>query len=361
MKYDPASKEDLMRGLWFILFFSVSIHAAIDLPWRSISDPRIMSSSFETRWSELPLSGEVIDKNKYWSGEFWPLNKGSINYRWNHPIPLGFQYKSPKRSEVMQMTREEIAQLAPSEKFDLLVGDYSYSLKKEVSKRASPYDESWEGLCHGQAHATLYHNEPIPRTLTNPDGIEIPFGSSDIKALLSYYYAYKYHPPVTRQMGERCSNRRWGRDRCDHDTNAGAFHIVLTNRVGIQGLSFIADIERTSEVFNHVPYRYEVELLEDNLPPEEQSAMSTVKTIRVKTHVHYVFDPDKSSWEATNGTDDHKILRKTYEYTLDLDENDRIIGGNWISRARPDFLWLPDKAKFPATGRWARLGELLND
>ncbi len=45
---------------------------------------------------------------------------------------------------------------------------------------------------------------------------------------------------------------------------------------------------------------------------------------------------------------------------LDLDANDKIIGGDWESDNRPDFLWVKYRpANFSGT-LW-RLGELLND
>jgi hypothetical protein len=34
-----------------------------------------------------------------------------------------------------------------------------------------------------------------------------------------------------------------------------------------------------------------------------------------------------------------------YEYTLELDPVGSVIGGEWISETRPDFLWVKEKAK----------------
>lgn len=48
------------------------------------------------------------------------------------------------------------------------------------------------------------------------------------------------------------------------------------------------------------------------------------------------------------------------DYNLDINANGEIIGGEWKSAARPDFLWLKEKpAKF--TGDYERLADLLND
>lgn len=348
----------------FFLVLSFQTYAeplAVNRPWTNISDPLIMSATFLRSFSDLPLEGAVTDQNKYWSGDYWALKHGNINYRWNAPKPQGFHYRSPTKSEVMSLSLLELSYLAPSEKYDLLLGLYDYPLRKEVERFTSPTREIWEGICQGWALSLMHHQEPQPRTLKNPDGIDIPFGSSDIKALLSYYYAYKYSPVTSRQMGYRCSRSRWpwGGDRCTDDLNAGAFHIVLTNKIGLEGQSFVADIDNAPEVWNHVPVSYQMTILQDNLPPESDSARGTVKTVRVKSDVFYVFNSEKNSWEPVIGTPDQVIKKRSYDYTLDLNAEGIIVGGNWKSRMRPDFLWLVDRA--PAfLGKWHKLHELVD-
>ena len=52
------------------------------------------------------------------------------------------------------------------------------------------FDEpAWAGYCHGWAPAANRFEEPLPVTVRNADGVEIPFGSSDVKALLTYFEA----------------------------------------------------------------------------------------------------------------------------------------------------------------------------
>lgn len=46
--------------------------------------------------------------------------------------------------------------------------------------------------------------QPDAVTLKNADGITIPFGSSDVKALLSYFLA-EYNTVPTPYLGERCN------------------------------------------------------------------------------------------------------------------------------------------------------------
>lgn len=325
-------------------------------PWEDHSSPLRMSKYFKKRFSRLPLFGQAIGSEKYWSSDYWPLNKGNINYRWNSERPRGFDLDSPDREEVLRMDLEELKSLAPSEKYDLFMGKYQYPLKKMVSKRTSPTRKDWEGICNGWAAATLNHNEPTEKVMTNPDGVKIPFGSSDIKALLSYFYAYHYDPVSTHQMGRRCSRGKF----CSDDMNAGAFHIVLANKLGLKGQGFIADIERGREVWNHVVYSYRTEIIDSHLSPARHSAKGTVKVIRVKTNMRVVFNIGDNSWFPVRGTNLQTYRDEEYEYDLDINKYGNIIGGDWRSKKRPDFLWLV-RAAGNFSGTFSRLEELLND
>lgn len=305
-------------------------------PWEEYSKPEIMSTEFVRTFYELPLKGEVRDKSRYWSSDYWPMNKGGINQRWNSPDQSGFNLVSPTFEEALKMGQRELAALSPSEKFDLYNGHYDYPLKKAVERRASPDDEIWEGICQGWAAAALNHKEPVPRNMSNPQGLTIPFGSSDIKALLSYYYAYHHEVYDFHQMGKRCSRRG---KHCDEDLNAGAFHIALANKTGLLGESFIADIENTKEVWNQVVYSYDSEILDEDLPPDVNSAPGTVKVIRMKTNMVVVFNISMNSWMPSIGTENQTFRSNVYEYDLDIDQEGKIIGGTWKSQLRPDFIW----------------------
>jgi hypothetical protein len=323
--------EFILFLLSIFVLFSADLYASnkILIPLRSSSSPDIMNKDFEKKFSKLPLEGVVSSGRKFWSSDYWALFKGGINYRWNSASPTGFDLNSPSFQEALQMSQEDLKQLAPSEKFDLLLGNYNYPLKTEVGKRATRNRREWEGICHGWAMAALNHSEPIPRVLSNPNGLLIPFGSSDIKALLSYYYAYKYDPESTHQMGKRC---RGNRNCYKEDMNAGAFHIVLANLVGLEGDSFIADIERKHEVWNQVVKDYKSEILS-----------SSEKAIIIKTTVRYVFNIKENSWLPANETPNQTFKEIVYEYSLELNRDGRIVGGTWISKDRPDFLWKVSK------------------
>jgi hypothetical protein len=350
-----------VTGLIGVITIQLS-HAAVDLDraWMRISDPLIMSSTFNRHFSSLPLTAQVSDTQKFWSSDYWARNKGGINYRWNAPRPSGFNLISPTKNEAASMSISQLSTLAPSEKYDLLIGRYDYPLKTEVAGYARSGSASWEGICDGWAGAALNHHEPKPIVLTNPDGIKIPFGSSDIKGILSWYYARKF-AGANSQMGRRCNGSSTSTsENCADDMNAGAFHIVLTNKIGLEGNGFIADIDRGSQVWNHLPHHYTSTIRNMNLPPLSSSAPGTVNMIRVRTIVSYVYLLTRNSWTPVIGTSGQRYTNRTYDYYLDLDSSGNIIGGDWISNQRPDFLWL-DRKSTTFTGIYSRLPELLND
>ncbi len=347
-----------MRNVFIssLFLFAISAQAEITREWEDYSDPAIRNPNYQKIFTTLPLKGIVSDNRKIWANDYWAHKKGSINFRWNAVKKIGFDLKSPTREEAMVMSLKDLAELAPTEKLDLLNGDYSYSLRKEVEEIASQSAAIWHGICNGWSPATINHNEPTPKSFTNPDGILVPFGSSDIKALISYYYAFHHEVRSTNQMGKRCFFMGPG---CDEDLNAGAFHIVLTNTVG-KGESMIADVERGRQVWNHAVSEYTSNIVDANLAPGKKSAKGTVRRVHLRTDMTFVRGIEKNSWYPTLGTPDHLNGVRNYEYTLDIDAFGRIIGGDWISKVRPDFIWEMEKAT-TFSGNFKKLSQLLND
>lgn len=330
--------------------------------WKGFSDPDIFDSGFIHELSGLPLEGSIPASTKAWSGDYWASKKGGINIRWNAPVKVGFDYKSPSKAQVLTMTLEQLKTLAPTEKFDLLMGRYDYPLKKEAEGTASKLAQDWAGICNGWAPAAIFHNEPTPKIMTNPDGIQIPFGSGDIKALLSYFYAY-YHDTDTDQMGLRCFFGSWlgGARGCGDDLNAGAFHIVIANKLGLHKEGFMMDVDRYREVWNQPVVGFKTIILADNLRPSGDAAKSAVREMRVTTELYYI-DESAPTWNTVHGTVDQKVAKRDLQYRLEINAQGKIVGGEWESKDRPDFLW----NKQPATleefnGLLTDLPKLLND
>lgn len=307
------------------------------------STPDIMGAYYEKNLSALPLAGKVKDQKKYWSGHYWPNREGSINNRWNGK---GFSYLPELATfeELKKMRVPELASLSPSEKMDILNGNYDYPLVREVARFYKPNAPGWEGICHGWSAATINHSEPAPILLTNPDGLEIPFGSSDIKALLSYYYAFSFSPIDTFQMGVRCEeSKRLNSFECSEDLNAGAFHIVLANRVGLDGESFVSDINRSYIVENHPVWGFNTKVLGDSAPLASTSSKAK-RVVKVESEVIYVNEKGVN-WHPVLGTKNQSYITIKYQYLLEIDQQGNIIGGDWLSWDRPDFIWRMEKPR----------------
>lgn len=342
----------------FLLLVPLMAQAAplLDHPWQWFSDPNIMAMDLERNFNKLPVQATIQNDSRFWSGDYWALRKGNINYRWHAPNPTGFNLRSPTREEAFQMTLAQLSHLSPAEKYDMLTGRYDYPLKKEVEKISNRSAEVWEGICHGWAPAAMNHKEPVAKGIRNPDGIMIPFGSADIKALLSYYYANGFNSN-THQMGWRCYGDG-DDDDCREDLNAGAFHIVLSNKLGFRNEGIIVDLKRGAEVWNHPIVSFTSRIIKWK-GPKHNSAPGTVRRPKIETFARVVMGTG-NYWDTIRGTTAQKEITKKYVYFLDLNANNEIIGGDWDSDERPDFLWVKYKPE-TFTGLLSRLGELLND
>lgn len=347
----------------FLLLSSTAAMAApsvlVDEAWEGFSAPEIIGSGFTHNLFALPLEGSVEMKGpKHWSSDYWPSQKGGINLRWNTSDKRGFGYRSPTYSEVRNMSQRQLMELSPTEKYDILTARYNYPLKSQVAQSVSPKADEWEGICHGWAVATTYHNEPTPKTMRNADGIEVPFGSADIKALLSYYYAMDEGP--SDNMGHRCDIAKWtgGAKECDQDLNAGAFHIILANKIALKGEGLIMDVDRLKEVWNQPVVSYKSKVLGTS-QPSRNAARSAVIEYRIATELFYVDESDPN-WNTVHGTENQKLDKKDLVYRIELNAQDEIVGGTWESDVRPDFVWQKSKIK-SFTGLFTMLPSLLND
>jgi hypothetical protein len=300
----------------------------------------------------------------------------------------------------------------------------------------------WEGYCNAWSAVSLHYSEPKPVTITvtiKGHAVQIPFGSGDVKALMVASYAEQLGD--NPQIGNRCEKRfsfpatkhfqgkemftqypntdglmmtdfvaylkqfqenasRIGykdpngpnptdpnfiaqmqadaeSPECS-DTNAGAFHIVMTNQLGIMKEGFVIDRTRDLEIWNQPSFKYVSTVLGTGLPTAK-SAPGTVSTVRMKSTLYYADDTDYG-WAYWNPTltnlfstdsafmdeynayqrvlvrqgDQEKPLtfpngvidRQHYVYDLELDRDGKIIGGEWETFDRPDFLWLPKRFNF---------------
>lgn len=333
------------------LLVILSLPALADT-WDKNNDPRIFDDAYEYRLTALPLKS-ILPKNKTpWSSSYWPRKKGSINYRWNTANPTGFKLRSPSRQQVLMMSTEQLAQLSPAEKFDLVQGNYTYPLSSRVAANATKRAKDFEGVCDGWTASAIHFSEPAPVEVRNPDGIVIPFGSSDVKALMSYDISINFAKGALGPVfiGGYCSaplGMTMGLGNCK-DVNPGSFHVVLANQIGLKQESFAADVDPGKETWNQPVYGYEFEIR------GETRADGAARAYIVHAKFMYAEDDIEGndeimkifSWYPTVGTPAYAATTMELDYILEVDYAGRIIGGSWIGdskRNHPDLFWISTK------------------
>lgn len=130
--------------------------------------------------AELPVSP--------WSDDYWALYLGVLGWRYADPaFPAAADWKanydyvaahSPARI-LASGDAGAIDRLSPAEKYDVLVGDDSFTLTRQMwNEGRTYYDrygrvESWMGICHGWAPAAYMLDRPrsafrVPRSASSP-------------------------------------------------------------------------------------------------------------------------------------------------------------------------------------------------
>jgi hypothetical protein len=183
---------------------------------------------------------------------------------------------------------------------------------------------------------------------------------------MSYYYAF-YADTEVRQVSKRCFGRLAGvfSGGCS-GVNPGSLHVVISNMLGLRKQGFIADVDRWKEVWNQPVLGFKSVILGNEKIKTEQKDRGVAKVIRVKTDFIYAGELNRNApadeledfnmWTPVFGTVFQQRKTAKYEYTLEIDNGGHIVGGDWISEERPDFIWTQEKAEF--TDFFAPLNEL---
>lgn len=333
---------------------------------------------------ELELTTGNVNKQP-WSDWYWPIAVGQLSYRYNDSeMTNAYHDANLDEDEIWPWMRDyntdhpatpaDINKLSPSEKYDILMGDSNYTLTKNmIAAGKSYYDqygkvESWMGLCHGWAPASYMLDRPAKSiTVIAADGVtEIPFIPSDLKALGSLLWAKGQSQ--TKFVGGRCNSKepntdeKTGRilDQECFDNNPGTWHKAVITEIGMNKKPFVMDATYDYEVWNHPVTAYDYEYFNpkttdttssledaiievkdfDNDKFESFRSPRTKYIVGIKMEVEYMVEtmPSKSSTDEEWKDDSHTAY---YVYDLELDENMKIIGGEWYSNKHPDFIWTP--------------------
>lgn len=313
-----------------------------------------------------------------WSESYWPIHKGGIGRRYADPTFPESKVWSDNYSHYLSRppSIQPTSQRSPAEKYDSLIGDYSYSLTRAMWNEGTRYMQQfgkvpgWVGFCHGWAPASFMYPEPVKAVeVQSPNGQTIRFNPSDIKALASLSWGEA--PPPVGFIGEVCRKSNVPQDENGRitdpicfDVNPGAWHIGLVNQVGIQKRGLIMDSTFNREIWNFPVngYRYkyfnpqtlrESSKLAGAIIPIRQFTIDKFKKYRSPNAAYVVgisldigYSAELEPTSAVGPRDKkRKVVR--FLYDLELNQNLEIIGGEWYSNHHPDFVWNPYPVELP--------------
>ncbi|MBG08224.1 MAG: hypothetical protein CME68_05660 [Halobacteriovoraceae bacterium] len=388
-----------MKLTVFLFLFTFSQNSISQLTkklykWGKIDDPEEFLLGYETKFKNLPLKGQL--KNQPWSGYYWPTYKGGITYRWQNKSKNkkdNVTYNLISSEKASKLTTKQISLLSPSEKWDLFLSDYNFNLTKYERERTGVMTKkdipAWFGLCHAWAPATLQYSNPKPIELKNHYGQTIKFGSSDIKALLTYDLHLQGEDKAKMLfLGGRCNanlptllkmfaNNLISEDKMSslipnmncQDMNPGAVHLALTNLIGLRQKGFVMDKTRTGEVWNQAVWSYHTSVEKTHDVKSWKKTISSMgqTVIPLESSLHPTLDPEKILTVRTvvgwinehlpnwSGKDlkGKSTVYTTYRYYLYINRYGDIVGGMWHpkNKERPDFFW---RASSPGYSEYMR-------
>ncbi len=148
----------------------------------------------EKKLSVLPSFGARKASLTVYADYHWPARSGGIASRTlgqNGDAP--WKYKLYSESQLSKLSAVELEntlkRLSPAEKYDLARNRFDYPLVKLESERTRALSRTNSDLSLGWVLSSGFFKEPKSVTYSNAKNkFSIPFSSSDIKALMSYYF-----------------------------------------------------------------------------------------------------------------------------------------------------------------------------
>ncbi len=349
--------------------------------WNYANDPSRFRVEFDYRLSQLPREGEA--EQIPWADDYWSYYNDSINHRWrgaSNPspaelydlafnswqMPEGYMALRPRADRAATWDADYYNRLGPlatevhsrrgNERMTNGRDDDGDGEVDECDSEDCDGVEFWWGVCHAWAPAAVMEPEPVNPVEHNGR----TFYPSDIKALMMI----AYDSTSAIMLGGRCNARDVERDEngratlaeCQ-DVNAGAFHVVITNMLGVHRRAFDEDRTYDYQVWNQPIRSFRVTSLREGLTATEANQVlgitgdsysfngDAVSFAEVRMDVRYITESHPSE-QPTLPIIDRYTRTDRYHYVLELDAEGNVIGGEWATTSQsnhPDFLWLPTR------------------
>ena len=375
----------------------------ISSPIPNQDDPKLFFGedfSFTTNINSFPSIGNVTIAG--WSSSYWPMRNGetSVRYPLNDKNTIGivdpesgeysyfytwsesvFRYSQPQEHDSMfksnftNYVKYVDDNYSPSEKYDLLLGDYEFTLTNYLKNEGFSHSyggdiPTWYGLCHGWAIASVNFRRPFTSvTLTNPDGITIRFLPDDIKGLAVLFWGNAKY--TTKFMGARCEfywpDPGWFSSGSCRSLNPAAFMITLGNQCGLMGKNLIYDPDADPEIWNFPLKSYEFKYynpINDEFFNDAASAkvnmssllssnneflsslasnFNATSAVGVFMRVTKTQVTDITKLHHNDTTADDDEVTDEFDAVVTLDASDNLIGGEWKFKTHPNFIWWYDE------------------
>ena len=380
------SSSNFQKAIFLVLFLGLFLTSTVKADGsRPFSEPlagdnfMIFLENLTAVTNIFQLQDQGLTKGKTkiepWASSYWPIHQGLLANRYADPsfpkskvFVENYTYFASRPPEAL-LAAGQMNQLSPAEKYDLLVGDSNWTLTKAMWQKGlgdlatDGSVQTWTGICHGWSgavHMGLKQPQNAVAATDVTGRYSIVFYPSDIEAYLSFLWSDSSPPSI--QAGQRCKQAVIAKDPYNRpldpaclDSNAMTWHLAITNRVGLYGISFVMDADAAAQVWNYPVSSYDYSYFNPRTFESTHNLKQAIAPIqyvltdkftpyrspKAKYLVGIVMDVFHPALIAprTGSPKGNTMHSETYAYDLELDANYNIVGGEWYSHDHPDFLW----------------------
>lgn len=277
--------------------------------WSSSDSPTLFSADLKYTLAELPRSGgpQVAP----WASSYWPTYEDSINYKWDGASSESAAAKYGRAFSVSGVEDAVSAFRGIDSNSSRTTCTTSSQCKSEIGEQCAIRDgktegkcvPTWWGICHAWSPAAIL--TPEPKHAVTHNGVN--FKVNDIKALVTLAHDGVVNKFVSlrcdkddrpgAEAGDRVEFDDNGRpsDLACRDSNAGSFHVLITNYLGIQQASFVFDQTFDDEVWNQPLRDFTVQELREVTPAEAVSILDVRAVGGTKTNL--AADVAQGAWK----------------------------------------------------------------